>query len=298
MPLTPMRRIAALLVVVLVALVGCGEDDDVTRGPGEPGIERGSTSTTDPDVEVDGPEAGAGLLGEVVLIEPTGYEPADTARPGLVRDDVDLEALFGRYDLGRPDPELAARIEIGEEVLVAGVVGDRCTAPTDAYVTLVGDALELTAGYGPDQLEDEVCDAQAQALVVVAVAADDVAGAATVNGDPADGPTGVGTVPVVEPLGVDAEPLAAALDEVDLASIPGAPAELDLPPVAPDAVRLAFVVLACEPDTAELVADLGGGTVRAEAQQTGDRVECEALSPHLVIADLGADHADLEPVVA
>jgi hypothetical protein len=278
--------------VVTAALVSVATDALPDGGPAPT-----PTTTTDPDVEVDGPGAGSGLLGEVLLIEPTGYEPADTLRPGLVRDPVDLEALFGRYDLGEPDPALRARVETGEDVLVAGVVGDQCTAPTDAYVSRIGDEVELAAGYGPEQLDDDtVCDALAQALVVVAVASDDVEGVRTVNGDPADGPTGVGVVHLVDPVDVGAEPLAAPLDDVDLATVPGAPATLDLPPVTDGAVRLVFVVEACQPDTAELVADLGAGEVRAEAQQTGARVDCDALGPHLVVADLAADHADLEPV--
>lgn len=253
-----------------------------------------STPTTDPDVEVDGPEAGSDLAADVLLIEPTGYEPADTPRPGLIRDEVDLAALFGRYDLGQPGDELLDAVATGEQVLVAGVVGNQCTPPTNAHLSRVGDALELAAGYGPDDSGVD-CDALAQALVVVAVAAEDVEGATSVNGDPADGPAGVGVTHLVAPLDVGAEPLAATIDDVDLASIPGAPPTLDLPPVEGGAVRLVFVVEACEPGTAELVADLAAGTVRAEAQQTGPRVECEALSPHLVVADLAEPHDDLEP---
>lgn len=278
--------------VITSALVSVATDDLPQDGD-----DPSPTTTTDPDIEIDGPEVGAdNILGDVVVIEPTDYEPAGTVGPGLARDRVDVEALYGRYDLGEPDAALLARVESGEDVLVAGVLGEECTPPTGAYVTVFGDELELSAAHDADQIEDDrVCDALAQAVVVVAVGSDEVEGVATVNGDPADGPTGVGAVLAVEAVDIGAEPLAAPFDEVDPATLPGAP-DLDLPAVEGDAVRLVFVVEACQPDTAELIADLGAGTVRVEAQQSGASVDCDAFSPYLVVADLAAAHADLEPV--
>jgi hypothetical protein len=145
---------------------------------------------------------------------------------------------------------------------------------------------------------DLACDEAVSALVVVAVDPADVEGVETVDGAPADGPTGVGVVRAVEPLDVGAEPLARPFDgRLDPSAHPGLD-PLDLPAVEDGAVRLVFVVEACQPDTAELVADLDAGTVRAEAQQSGARVDCDAFSPYLVVADLAADHADLDPVTA
>jgi len=211
-----------------------------------------------------------------------------------VRDRVDLDALLGRYGAGEPDPALLARIESGAEVLVAGAVSGGCELPSDATVVRTGTDLELELD-DPAADPDLVCDEAVSALVVVAVDPADVEGVETVAGDPADGPTGVGVVQAVESVDIGAEALAARLADTDLAGIPGAPA-LDLPPVEADAERLVFVVEACQPDTAELIADLDAGTVRAEAQQSGARYDCDALSTHLVVADLSADHADLDPV--
>jgi hypothetical protein len=276
--------------VVAVATADLPDGFDEPEGP--------VTTTSEPDVEVDGPAAGGDdVPGEVVLVEPIAPEPTDGAGPGLVRDRVDLEALFGRYGLGEPDQELGNRLESGQSVLVAGAVTGGCEVPAGASVvrTEVG-GLEWV--YDVAEADPErVCDEAVSALVVVAVDPADVEGVETVDGDPADGPVGVGVVQAVEPVAVGAEPLAGRLADTDLAALPMGP-DLDLPATDGDAVRLVFVVEACQPDSAELIADLSAGTVRAEAQQSGDRVDCDAESPYLVIADLRADHADLEPVIA
>jgi len=244
----------------------------------------------------EGPTGPGGdeVPGEVVQIDPARPEADDVAGPGLVRDRVDYEALLGRYGLGEPDPAVLARLESGADVLVAGAVSGGCELPSDATVVRTDTDLELVLDYPPVD-PDLVCDEAVSALVVVAVSSADVEGIETVADDPADGSTGVGVVQAVESVDIDAEPLAGRLADTDLAAIPAAP-DLDLP--AADGERLVFVVEACQPDTAELVADLEAGTVRAVAQQSGDRVDCDALSPHLVIADLAADHADLDPVTA
>lgn len=248
-----------------------------------------------------GDGGGGEVAGDVLLVTPTGYEAPAVADPGLVRDAVDVDALVGRYGVEEEAPALRSRVERGGEVLVAGVVGEACEPPVGGRVVRDGNGIELVPDHGdPGPGPDAACDAIAQALVVVAVAATDVEGVATVGTAPADGPVGVGPVHVVQAVDVGAEPLAVvAADEggVDavLAGIAGAP-PLDLPPVEDDAVRLVFVVDGCQPGTGELVADLGAGTVRAEVQQVGRPVECEALTPHVVVADLAGGHADLQPV--
>ncbi len=257
-----------------------------------------TTTTTVPDDFIhDGPAAGGDELdGEAVVVAPSPREWPDDVGPGLVRDAVDLEALLGRFDAGEPDPDLVARLEGegGDEVLVPVVAAGPCGLPVGGTVVRTAVGVDVVIDF-PDTGPDVECGARVSGLVVIAVAAADVAGVEEVAGDPADGPSGVGVVHAVEPLDVDADLLAGTLAEVDIATIPGAP-DLDLPPVAARAVRLAFVVDACQPDTAELIADHDAGTVRVVAQQSGARVECEAPSPYLVVADLGFDHADLEPV--
>jgi hypothetical protein len=253
-----------------------------------------TTTTTDPEVIVDGPAAGGDdIEGELVLLEPSRYESPDVTGPGLVRDRVDLEAILGRYGLDEPSRALLDRVETGEEVLVPFRVGGSCTLPTEVSVVRQGDGLWPVEFEDPDA-DDLVCDEVVQGLALIAVAATDVEGVTAVADAPADGPTGVGADPLVFSVEIGAESLAAPLDEVDLSDIPGAP-DLDLAAPEDGAVRLAFVVDACAADTAELVADHGAGTVRAEAQQAGDRVDCDALSPHLVIADLAPDRTDLTP---
>lgn len=274
--------------VVTVAVVAVDTEDlpaDIETVP----------PTTDPDVEVDGPAAGGDdVLGDVVLLEATRYESSDVPGPGLARDRVDLEAVLGRYGLDEPSRGLLAHVETGGEVLVPFRVGGSCSLPLEVSVVRTEDGLWPIERYDPED-EDIVCDAVVQGLALIAVDADDVEGVTSVDDAPADGPTGAGVVQVVEPLDIGADPLAAVYDEGEVAALPGAP-DLDLPPAEGDAVRLAFVVEACSPDTAELVADHDAGTVRAEAQQSGDRVDCDALAPHLVIADLAPGHTDLQPV--
>lgn len=277
--------------VVTSALVAVATDDLPEGFDVEP---TGPTGVTEPTVPT--PPGADEVPSEVVLVEGARHEADEVAGPGLVRDRVDLEALYGRYGLGEPDPALLARVESGQSVLVAGAVSGGCELPEGGRLVRAGaDGLEWAFDLPPED-PDLFCDEAVSALVVVAVDPADVEGIETIDGDPLDGPTGVGVVQTVQPVDVDAEPLAARLADVGLSAVPGAP-DLDLVGPADGAVRLVFVVEACQPDTAELVADLDAGTVRAEAQQSGDRVECDALSPHLVIADLAADHADLDPVV-
>ncbi|HMJ75269.1 MAG TPA: hypothetical protein VK507_04820 [Iamia sp.] len=274
---------AALVSVATDALPdGFGDDPTDPTGPTEP---------TSPE-----PPGDDEVPGEVVQIDPARHEADDGAGPGLVRDQVDYEALLGRYGLGEPDPAVLARLESGADVLVADAVSGGCELPTDATVIRTDTDLALELDHPPVD-PDLACDEAVSALVVVAVSSAAVEGIETVDGDPADGPTGVGVVHAIEPLDIDAERSAERFDgSLDPTVYPGLP-DLDLGPVAEDGQRLVFVVEACQPATAELIADLGSGTVRAETQQTGgDIVDCDALSPFLVVADLAADHADLDPV--
>ena len=276
--------------VVTSALVAVATDDLPEGFGDEPTGTTGVTEPTVPD-----PPAADEVPSEVVLVEGARHESDEMAGPGLVRDGVDLEALYGRYGLGEPDPALLGRVESGQSVLVPGAVSGGCQLPEGGRLVRTGaDALEWAFDLPPED-PDLLCDEAVSALVVVAVDPADVEGVETIDGDPLDGPTGVGVVQVVEPVAVDAVPLAARLADTDLSAIPSGP-DVDLAAPADGAVRLVFVVEACRPDTAELVADLAAGTVRAAAQQTGDRVDCDALSPHLVIADLAPAHADLDPV--
>jgi hypothetical protein len=276
--------------VVTSALVAVATDDLPEGFDDEP---TDTTEVTEPTVAPP-PDADE-VPSEVVLVEGTRHESDEVAGPGLVRDRVDLEALYGRYGLGEPDPALLGRVEAGRSVLVAGPVSGGCQLPEGGRLVRTGaDGLEWAFDVPPED-PDLVCDEAVSALVVVAVDPADVEGVETIDGDPADGPTGVGVVQVVDPVDGEAEPLAARLADVDLAAIPHE-RDIDLAAPVDGAVRLVFVIEACQPDTAELVADLDAGTVRAEAQQSGPRVDCDALGPHLVIADLAADHADLDPV--
>ena len=276
--------------VVTSALVAVDADALPEGFDAEP---TGPTGVTEPTVPR--PDADE-VPSEVVLVEGTRHEADDVAGPGLVRDRVDLEALYGRFGLGETDPALRARVESGQSVLVAGTVSGGCQLPEGGRLVRAGAAgLEWAFDLPPED-PDLFCDEAVSALVVVAVDPADLEGVETLDGDPLDGPTGVGLVQTVQPLDVDAEPLATRLADTDLSAIPSVP-DVDLPAPAAGAVRLVFVVEACQPDTAELVADLAAGTVRAEAQQSGAAVDCDAFTPRLVIADLAPDHADLEPVV-
>jgi hypothetical protein len=108
-------------------------------------------------------------------------------------------------------------------------------------------------------------------VAVVAVARTEVPEDVTVDGEPASAPVGPGTVHAVERLGGDVE-------------------DLGLPPVPERSQRLAFVVEGCEAATAELVVTAGGEVtaVLRQADEVNGRVECEALEPYLVVADLPA----------
>ncbi len=225
---------------------------------------------TEPTVD---PGPSGALPGELALLEEIPYQEDDAPGPGLVRDRVDLEAVLARYGLEEPDRALLGRVETGDEVLVAGVVGGGCALPDDVRVGRVGGDLSLVEEDDPEG-PDLDCDAVVHGLALVAIAAEDVGDAATVQGDPVDGPTGVGVIASVEPVEVGTDPSAERGEDG----------------------RLTFVVEACAPDTAELVADLAAGTVRAEAQQEGF-VACDAYSPYEVVADLLPAYADLEPVV-
>ena len=282
--------------VVTSALVAVDTDALPEGFGGEPSGPTGTTEVTEPTVSPP-PDADE-VPSEVVLVEGTRHESDEVAGPGLVRDRVDLEALYGRYGLGEPDPALLGRVESGQSVLVAGAVSGGCQLPEGGRLLRTGaDGLEWAFAYPPED-PDLFCDeAVGAALVVVAVDPADVEGVETIDGDPLDGPAGVGVVQVVEPLGPDAEPLAQPLEVLEPPYLPESGRSFDLAAPADGAVRLMFVVEACRPDTAELVADLDAGTVRAEAQQSGPAVDCDAFTPHLVIADLSADHADLDPVV-
>jgi hypothetical protein len=281
-------EVECVRAVVTSALVSVATDDLPDGFDDE-----GPTEITEPTVPA--PPDDDEVPGEVVLIDSARPEGDDVAGPGLVRDRIGYEALLGRYGSGEPDPAVLARLDSGADVLIADAVSGGCELPSDATVVRTDTDLALVLGYPPTD-PDLACDEAVSALVVVAVSSAAVEGIETVGGDPADGPTGVGVVQAIEPLDRRAEPSAERFEGFpDLTLYPGLP-DLDLGPIDAGAVRLVFVVEACQPDTAELVADLGSGTVRAEPQQSGPAVDCDALSPFLVIADMPAGHADLDPV--
>jgi hypothetical protein len=180
--------------IVTTALVTVATDDlPGGFGDDEPTDPTDPTGPTEPGSPA--PPGDDEVPGEVVLIEAARHESDETPGPGLVRDRVDLEALLARYDAGEPDRTLLARLESGAEVLVAGAVTGGCELPSDATVVRTGTDLELELDY-PATDPDLVCDEAVSALVVVAVNPADVEAVETVAGAPADGPTGVGVVPV------------------------------------------------------------------------------------------------------
>lgn len=260
------------------------------------------------DTEVLGAEPGAGAPTEpagdpsdipvtTVLVQTGARDTArNTPGPGIARDRADLLALYGRFDAGEPTQDLLDRIDRGGEVVIGDAVGDQCEPPVGARLVVDGDDVSLEA-IGPETPDDIACDALSQAFVVVIAPVDAVPAGTPVDDDP----TGVGVVLAVEPVAADTAPDAFALgrEDDDRLRAMGAP-DLDAEPLAEGARRLAFVVPGCASAAAELVADVEAGTVHAVLQQAEvPGVECDSLTPYLVVADLDPALADeLEPVVA
>lgn len=282
------RPVLAVLVVLVVVVAACGDDAPPT-----------AVDTAPPP----GSE-GEVVPGEVELLAEGSDGDPEGAGPGLIVDAVDLRAFAGRF-LGGQDgasetvDELVTELDGGDgdgRLFVGGVVSSGCFAPDGVELRRDGRDLRLVPT-GLEEDPDVVCARAITTVAVVAVARTEVPEDVTVDGEPASAPVGPGTVHAVERLGGDVEPSILEVDsdrdlERLLAGLDVALSveDLGLPPVPERSQRLAFVVEGCEAATAELVVTAGGEVtaVLRQADEVNGRVECEALEPYLVVADLPA----------
>jgi len=288
----PLLGAAVLVVLLSGAVAGCGDGDDI--GGGLFGRRSSPTTVDDPGGE-PGPEEGDRVPAEVVVLERGRDAAPATGGPGLLVDQVDLDAFAGRFLAGQAELVADRADGRGDEVFVGGVVSSGCFAPDGVELRRSGTDLRLV----PLGLEDDPDVDCAEAVVTVALVAVDageVPDGATVGGEPLSAPVGPGTVRALELLPGPVEPTSVVVDgdgDVDrlLAGVEGAPpaATLDLPKVEEGQRRLAFLTEGCQASTAEVVVGEDGDVavaLRQEGEEHGAVTACDAAEPYLVVIDV------------
>lgn len=286
-----------LAVIGIVAvLVGCGDDGQtiIDSGPGST-----ASSTSDPMSTDAGGGGGEVVESEVVVLAEGADVDPEGRGPGLIVDGVGLQAFAGRFFSA--NEAAAATVEQVDDasgldglVLVGGVVAVGCSVLDDVELRQVGDDLRLEPVRAAPESEPVECVRPITTVAVVSIDRSRLPDEPTIAGEAASSPVGPGEVVAFASLGQEAAPMGTevrSLDELEalLVGIDGAPAveELALAEADPAVRRFAFVAGGCQAVTAEVV--IAGDEIAAAASQRvapGQQVECEALSPYLVVADV------------
>lgn len=295
-PLRLQRSLLLALIAFLAALAGCG-DDDQTIIDSEPVPTASVTSA--PTSTEGGVGEGEVVEAEVVVMAEGADIDPDGRGPGLIVDGVGLRAFAGRFFAGDEVAvatleEVADSSDLDGRVFVGGVVAVGCSVPDAVELRQTGDDLRLEPVRSAPESEPVECVRPITTVAVVAVDRAVLPDEPTIAGEAASSPAGPGEVVAFERIGGEWSRSATevrSLDELEalLVGIEAAPAveELALAEADPAVRRFAFVVGGCQAVTAELV--IAGDEISAVARQglaPGQQVECEALEPYLVVADV------------
>lgn len=300
MTIRSMRHALVLTALAALATVpaACGDDRETK-------IDTAPVSTTPvasaPRTGEGGDGEGEVVASEVVVLDEGDDADPDGRGPGLIVDGAGLRAFAGRFFAAGDEEAAATLAEVADDlpggdgqVFVGGVVAMGCSVPDDVELRRTGDDLRLEPVREAPEPEPIECVRAITTVAVVAVDRATLPDEPTVDGEPASAPVGPGEVVAFERLGGEAARTATevrSLDELEalLADLDGAPAVegLALTEVDPEQRRFLFVLGGCQAVTAELV--IADDQITAVARQDGDpgeQVECEALEPYLVVADV------------